>query len=91
MPRHQSPTIRLMRDPSYAPCCYIIARAPFNTRDDANTVLVQTDWEYPSVANTFGWTGDPYELDMDDAITLAAEWLSENIGAEAEDPGYFSD
>jgi hypothetical protein len=23
--------------------------------DDAHTVLVQTDWDYPSTASTFGW------------------------------------
>lgn len=34
-----------------APCCpgQIVA-------DDGRTVLVQTDWDYPSVAQSFGWS-----------------------------------
>lgn len=33
-----------------APCCpgEIVA-------DDGQTVLIQTDWDYPSVASAFGW------------------------------------
>jgi len=27
----------------------------WNTRDDKTTMLVQTDWDYPGVARSFGW------------------------------------
>lgn len=57
--------IALDRDPSYAPCCLFICRVTnpeageghydWDTRDDQNTVLVQTDNDYPSIAAAFGW------------------------------------
>ena len=47
--------IRITRDPAFAPCAFIIMRAPFDPRDEANTVLIQTDWDYPSVASAFGF------------------------------------
>ena len=84
---------------------------PFGTflieADDGRSVLVQTDWEYPSVARTFGWsipasedgcTHDGTDGTVDcrscgmtasDMIGAAGEWLADNIGADAEDPGYF--
>jgi hypothetical protein len=47
-------TIQLMWDRSYAPACYIIARqrldGTFEARDEVNTVLVHTNWDYPGVA-----------------------------------------
>lgn len=108
---------------------------------DGRTVLVQTDWDYPGVASTFGWSlalvqraphyccGEeapcddpactectaarelaaeieecgPCDHDRTDGtidcpdcgvtagefISAAADWLSENDGATADDPGYF--
>jgi len=57
--------IALDRDPSYAPCCLFICRVTnpeageghydWNTRDEKNTVLIQTDDDYPSIAESFGW------------------------------------
>jgi hypothetical protein len=32
--------------------------------DDGRTVLVQTDWDYPGVARTFGWS--PREVQRED-------------------------
>ena len=75
--------IKLLRDPAFAPCAFILARAPFDTRDEANTVLVQSDWDFPGIARTFGGSFE------EDQIAEAGEWLHDNIGAEAEDPGYF--
>jgi len=54
------------------------------TDANGNDVLFQVDMEYPSLAQMFGWDGD--SLDIEGAI----EFLDDNIGAEAEDPGYFS-
>jgi hypothetical protein len=64
-----STLIALDRDPDYAPCCYLICRVlnpeageghyDWDTRDEANTVPVQTDWDYPGIASTFGWTPEP--------------------------------
>ena len=121
-----------------APCCpgEIVS-------DDGRTLLVQTDWDYPGTAMTFGWsvrnvqkcpkcdevhTGIDYHADQfccdgcdaeeeqaadmlhdccdhdetdgtvdcpkcgctaSQFITAAGEWLEENDGATADDPGYF--
>lgn len=112
-----------------APCCpgEIVA-------EDGRTVLVQTDYDYPGVASTFGWSttdvqrdpaasaprfpGDTFgggvydkatgegwcrhdgtdgTVDCPDCgikagefIASAGQFLYDNDGAEAEDPGYFS-
>jgi hypothetical protein len=118
-----------------APCC------PGEiVNDDGRTLLVQTDWDYPRTAVSFGWslrqvqrcpscgkTADgpapnhgtmahcsscdhAWEdglCDHDgtdgtvpcrncgctqtDFISAAYDWLRENDGATANDPGYFSD
>ena len=120
-----------------APCCpgEIVA-------DDGRTILVQTDWDYPNIAFSFGWslsqvqrcgecghtaigpvpnhgnmahcpycdhawddpqllcdhngtdgTVDCPECDVTagEFISAAREWLNENDGATADDPGYFDD
>ena len=65
------------------------------------TVLIQTDWEYPSLASTFGfvtcWCGEtdgtencPHRTAVE-MITAAADFLREHIDAVAEDPGYFTE
>lgn len=48
--------IRLARDSKFAPCGFIVMRAPFDMRDEPNTVLFQTDWDFPGLAQTFGWS-----------------------------------
>jgi hypothetical protein len=63
-------------------------------------ILIQTDWDYPGVASTFGWV--PCHDSTDGTVTCpdcgktpgeliseANEFLRENIGACVEDPGYF--
>lgn len=47
------------------------------------SLLIQSDWDYPGVARTFGWSGE------DGEITEAQLWLDEHIGDTADDPGYF--
>lgn len=57
--------IAIDRDPDYAPCCYLVCRVKnpdageghydWNTRDEKNTVLIQSDWDYPGLARTFGF------------------------------------
>lgn len=54
--------------------------------DTDESILIQTDWDYPGVARTFGWGGE------DDDIAGAAEYLDSIIGTDeavTEDPGYF--
>ena len=65
--------------------------------DDGRDVLIQTDWDYPGVARTFGWSGRvPKRLskganEASAEIRAAQEWLDGHIGARAEDPGYFNE
>lgn len=84
--------------------------------DGKTTRLVQSDWDYPGVASTFGWTIQNVQKDDDptynfcehsgtdgtvdckecgitasEFITSAGNWLSDNDGVTAEDPGYFGE
>ena len=116
-----------------APCC------PGEIIDDetGQTVLVQTDWDFPGVASTFGWwvgfvqvchhcghlldsPNDSHDIlhcddcgdsqspclhdetdgtvDCDycrvkatDLIASAGQWLRDNDGITADDPGYFTE
>lgn len=96
-----------------APCC------PGEiVNHDGRTILIQTDWDFPGVARTFGWdmssvvvekaglmigAGCLHEatdgtvpcrnckLPAGDFIAAAYDWLCDNDGATAEDPGYFSE
>lgn len=42
--------ITLEANPSDAPCCIKIVA------EDGRDILVQTDWDWPGVASTFGWS-----------------------------------
>ena len=63
-------------------------------------VLIQTDWDYPGVASSFGFvpcdcgetdgTVDCSHKTASDMIQSAAAYLDENIGESVDDPGYFS-
>ena len=76
-------------DQAYAPGSYLICLVTgkpgtydWTTRDESRTELVQSDSEFPSLAQTFGYTGN----DIDGAV----EFLDDNLGLVfVEDPGYF--
>lgn len=87
--------IAVDRDEDYAPGCFLVCRVSnpaagpghydWDTRDEENTVLIQTDYDFLGVARAFGWTGD-------DADTAGASaYLAECVegGRVVEDPGYF--
>tara|TARA_Y100000589_G_scaffold331494_1_gene385289 strand:- start:1218 stop:1484 length:267 start_codon:yes stop_codon:yes gene_type:complete len=81
-------------DSTYAPCAYLICAiddsGDWDTRDESRTVLVQSDWDHPGIASTFGWTGDQ---DDPESITDAGEYLDSIAGDPAyavEDPGYLT-
>lgn len=68
-------------------------------------ILFQLDWDYPSLARTFGWSMAEEDCshdrtdgtikcpdcgkDVSSFIFEAIEWLDHNEGLKAEDPGYF--
>jgi len=67
--------------------------------EDGRDVLVQTDWDFPGIASTFGWipcpcgrtdgTVDCAHKTASDMIAEARAFLDDHIGATTEDPGYF--
>lgn len=120
--------ITLDSNPSDAPCCVKIVA------DNGQDRLIQTDWDYPSVASIFGFrlasvqkcdecgylsfeltnqvvkycrrckknVGHICSHDSTDGtvdcrcgvtvsafINTAKDWMRDNDGAQAEDPGYF--
>jgi hypothetical protein len=101
-------TITVVRGGSYAPNAYIICRLPnidngsweYDKRDEANTVLIQMDWDFPSIASDFGFvpcdmchetdgTVDCEHHTATEMITAAAEYLDDCEGQFITDPGYF--
>jgi|GEM_PF-5509400 hypothetical protein len=100
----KAPKITLDSNPSDAPCCLKIIS------DDGRDLLIQSDYDFPGIANAFGWnmrsvqndngtcehTHTDGTIDCPDCgikaltfIHAAREWLDDNDGATAEDPGYF--
>ena len=93
--------IGLFFDPQWAPCSLLVIQVdekgqpvmnPYEFNDIS--VLVQTDYEHPGLASTFGWKG---ETGVED-IPEATEWLFDHASylpsrqpAEliVDDPGYF--
>jgi hypothetical protein len=97
-----------------APCAGEILQVYKNGKPTGRSVLVQTDWDYPGVAQSFGWdmretqqadrVDRPCQHDgtdgtvpcpdcgltQTDFISAAYDWLRQQDGAKAEDPGYFS-
>lgn len=69
--------------------------------DDGRDILVQTDWDYPGVASTFGWqacscgltdgTVDCAHRKAGEMIQEAAAYLDDHIGDQVDDPGYFGE
>lgn len=89
-------------DQDYAPGCYLICRVrdgTWDTRDEENTVLVQTDWDYPGLASNLGWvpcwcgftdgTIDCDHKTASDMIGSAEKFINDHLGEMFEDPGYF--
>ena len=68
--------------------------------DDGRDILIQTDWDYPGVASTFGWcpcdcgetdgTVDCPHRTASAMISEAGEYLDDHIGDTVDDPGYFA-
>jgi hypothetical protein len=67
--------------------------------DDGQDILIQSDWDYPGAASSFGWspcdcgeadgTVDCAHKTADEMIADAYDFMIENDGATADDPGYF--
>ena len=58
--------------------------------EDGRDRLIQTDWDYPGIAETFGWNrgcGKEASDMIDEAFDFLTEIADSEI--EVEDPGYF--
>ncbi|MBC7854309.1 MAG: hypothetical protein IAF94_12825 [Pirellulaceae bacterium] len=76
------------------PVSTFILKAP-----DGRSILIQTDYDFPGVASTFGWqpcicgatdgTTDCPHRTVAEMIAEAREFLASTIGEPADDPGYF--
>lgn len=87
--------IAVARDESFAPGCFILCRVKnpeagpgkydWDERDEEMTRLIQTDWDFPGVARSFGWDGEDSDIDG------AREYLDDCVenAKVIEDPGYF--
>ena len=83
-------------EPSF---CFIIRRVSRIKEEREQSVLIQTDWDYPGTASTFGWsvgcdcstdgTVDCLHKTASEHMASAYEYLCDNIGKVVEDPGYF--
>ena len=74
-------------DSNYAPCGFLIVKTDGNPYNDADTVLIQTDWDYPSVASRMGFDGDLIDCEtcrtnVETVLTKAYEFIRENQGKE---------
>ena len=79
--------------------CFIVRKVSRIKEEREQSVLIQTDWEYPGTASTFGWsvgcdcstdgTVDCLHKTASEHMASAYEYLSDNIGKVVEDPGYF--
>lgn len=68
--------------------------------DDGEEILIQTDWDFPGIASSFGWcpchcgatdgTVDCPHKTASAMISEAAEYLDDHIGDSVADPGYFN-
>jgi hypothetical protein len=83
---------------SYAiePCgAYLL----YSVENNSRNVLVQTDWDFPGLASSFGWrpcrcgktdgTVDCSHKTASQMIAEATSWLDAHVGDITEDPGYF--
>lgn len=43
-------------DSCYCPCGFLIVKGGTSPMDDAKTTLIQSDWDFPGVAASIGWT-----------------------------------
>ena len=79
--------------------CFMVRRVSKYKEEREDSIYVQSDFDYPGIASTFGWsvgckcstdgTVDcPHKTALDH-IASAYEFLSNNIGKVVEDPGYF--
>jgi hypothetical protein len=87
----------MLCEPDNAPCC--IAEI-VNCDNESETLLIQTDWDWPGVASTFGWRACRKCSDTDGTVDCAhktasrmiqeaGKFIESHYGKRVSDPGYF--
>jgi hypothetical protein len=67
-------------DSGYAPCGFLIVRKDDNPYKESDTVLVQSDWDYPGIASDMGLR--PCDCgETDGTIDCAHKTATDMIGA----------
>lgn len=51
-------------DTSYMPVGFAIVAKGHTCRDEKHSRLIQTDWDYPGVAQSMGWSLSDYQPDL---------------------------
>jgi len=79
------------------PCKVVKLDSEMNQTDES--ILIQTDWDYPGIASTFGWipctcgetdgTIDCSHHTVSEMIQNARQYIEDHIGDTVDDPGYF--
>ncbi len=69
--------------------------------ENGANILIQTDWDFPALASSFGWiacrcgqtdgTVDCRHRRARDMIAAARKFLTDHLGESADDPGYFTE
>lgn len=67
--------------------------------EDGRDILIQSDWDFPGTASTFGWeacpcgrtdgTVDCAHRTRSEMMAEAWDFLTAHIGTTVPDPGYF--
>ena len=56
---------------------------------DGEAILIQTDWDWPGVAQTFGWSLANVQAPEPEFDDEPGPVHCDHDGAQADDPGYF--
>ena len=60
---------RIEFDSDYAPCGFLIVKTGGDMYNDEDTVLIQSDWDFPGVASAIG-----FEENEDESVPRANTW-----------------
>lgn len=91
-------------DSKYVPCGFLIVREGCDPYSDdvADSIVIQSDWDYAGVASTMGWNPcDCGRTDgtvdckkckrtVSDMLGEAYDWIRDREGELFEDPGYLA-
>lgn len=81
-------------DSGYAPCAFLIVKEDGNPYKEEDTVLIQTDWDYPAIASCFGYA--PCKCGFTDGTVdcehkTASQMISEAFDCIVEHEGELSE